>query len=95
MSSGLIIWAVHFTVIYGFNTLACTRAFADVKVGNLGLVPIVVIALTVAALAGTGAVLRYAVRNGGDAALAERERRSRILRTLTITVAALSLVAIA
>jgi hypothetical protein len=58
-------------------------------------VPIVVIALTVAALAGTGAVLRCAVRDGGDAAPAGAKGEAEFLRTMTITVAALSLVAIA
>ena len=27
MSSGVIVWALHFTVIYGFTALACARGF--------------------------------------------------------------------
>jgi hypothetical protein len=27
MSSGAIVWALHFTVIYGFTALACARGF--------------------------------------------------------------------
>lgn len=28
MSSGVIVWALHFTVIYGYTALACARGFA-------------------------------------------------------------------
>jgi hypothetical protein len=28
MSAGAIVWAVHFTVLYGFAALACARGFA-------------------------------------------------------------------
>jgi hypothetical protein len=27
MSSGVIVWALHFTAIYGFTALACARGF--------------------------------------------------------------------
>lgn len=28
MSAGVIVWALHFTVLYGFTALACARGFA-------------------------------------------------------------------
>ena len=27
MSSGIVLWALHFTAIYGFTALACARGF--------------------------------------------------------------------
>lgn len=43
MSSGAILWAVHFTVLYGFTTLACARGFSSA-------IPWVLGAATLAAL---------------------------------------------
>ena len=93
MSAGLIVWAAHFTVIYGFNTLACTRALAGLDVLGFGLVPVVVIVLTIAALAACIAILYVSAagRGTGDGGGEE----ARFLRYITVTVAALSLIAIA
>lgn len=33
MSSGVIVWAVHFTVVYGFTALACARGFGGAAPG--------------------------------------------------------------
>lgn len=95
MSSGLIIWAVHFTLIYGFNTLACTRAFADVRVMGFALVPVVVVALTIVALAGTGAILLASARYRDAGTRSNGEDEAAFLHYVTVSVAALSLVAIA
>ena len=41
MSSGVIVWALHFTAIYGFTALACARGFgasAPLVVGAATLV---------------------------------------------------------
>jgi hypothetical protein len=93
MSAGLIVWAAHFTVIYGFNTLACTRAFAGVDVLGFGLVPVVVIVLTIAALAACAAILYIAAAGRGTGDRGSEE--AGFLRYMTVTVAALSLIAIA
>lgn len=53
MSSGAIVWALHFSVLYGFAALACARGLA-------GAVPWVSLAATLAAL---GAIAVIAVRN--------------------------------
>ena len=95
MSSGLIIWAAHFTVIYGFNALACARAFAGLSVAGLGVVPVVVVALTLAALAAAGTILLVAVRDHAAGAPGDGPGEAGFLRYLTIAVAALALVAIA
>lgn len=49
--SGLLVWAAQFTVIYAFNTMACTRAFTGVTVLGFGIVPFGVTLATVAAVA--------------------------------------------
>jgi len=98
MSSGLIIWAAQFTVIYGFNALACARALATASVMGFGLVPVVVVALTAAALASTAAILYLAVRAGkgrDPRREAEGDRDAGFLRYMTVAVGLLSLLAIA
>ena len=67
MSSGVLIWAAHFAVIYGFAALACTRGFADVKWLGLGIVTAVVVASTLIAAGAVLAFLVPAIRAGVDA----------------------------
>jgi uncharacterized membrane protein YoaK (UPF0700 family) len=56
ISSGPLVWALHFTALYGFAALACARGFAQV-------LPWVVAAATLVAGALAGAlVLRHARR---------------------------------
>jgi tetrahydromethanopterin S-methyltransferase subunit D len=31
MSSGVIVWALHFTAIYGYTALACARGFGGIS----------------------------------------------------------------
>lgn len=42
MSAGILIWAVHFTVIYGYTGLACARRFAESGATWIALVPWVI-----------------------------------------------------
>lgn len=49
-SAGLLVWGAHFLFVYIFAALACARAFADVRVVGLGVVPLAVLMSTVAAL---------------------------------------------
>ena len=46
---GLVIWAVHFGLVYGFTGLACARGWAPDLLG-LGLVPVFTISATLVAL---------------------------------------------
>lgn len=50
MSSGVVVWALHFAVIYGFTGLACARGWAP-------LVPPAVVFATGVALAAALAVI--------------------------------------
>ena len=58
MFSGVLIWAAHFTLIYGFAALACARGFADAKWLGLDIVTAATVAATVLA---AGAVLAFIV----------------------------------
>jgi hypothetical protein len=53
MSSGVIVWALHFAVVYGFTALACARGFGATA-------PWVVGAATLVAAAGAAVII---VRN--------------------------------
>jgi hypothetical protein len=57
MSGGLLIWALHFTVIYGFTTVACVGSFATTTIFGMGVVPFTIAIVTVASWAGVGAIL--------------------------------------
>jgi hypothetical protein len=96
MIGGLIVWAVQFGVIYTFNALACARGFAGRQVLGIGIVPFVVSAVSLVALAATLAVLLAALRRRGPAPTSREERPvDAFLRNTTVAIAALSLVAIA
>ena len=49
-SAGLLVWGAHFLFIYVFAALACARAFADVRLVGVGVVPFAILTSTVAAL---------------------------------------------
>ena len=56
----IAIWAAHFALVYGFTALACARSFA-------ALVPWVVVALSIAAVAGIGVLaMRGPIRTARD-----------------------------
>ncbi len=95
MVGGLIVWAVQFTVIYGFNAIACARRFHEVDILGMGVVPLVVTAATVVAVLVTAAILLAAYRRIGPARDARDDKPvNDFMRYTTITIAALSLVAI-
>ena len=64
MFSGVIIWAVHFGLIYGYTALACARGFADTKWLGLSVVTAVIVAATVLAIGATLAFVVPAMRAG-------------------------------
>ncbi len=41
MSAGVIVWALHFAVIYGFTALACARGFGAAAPWVVGLATLV------------------------------------------------------
>ncbi|MGE0370678.1 MAG: hypothetical protein AB7Q01_02185 [Gammaproteobacteria bacterium] len=52
-SSGLIVWAIHFGVVYTMTAIACERGFAGNRLLGLPLIPVLVIGATIV---GIGAV---------------------------------------
>jgi len=63
MLSGVLIWSIHFGVIYIFTALACARQFQDLSWLGIGIVPWIVAIATVMAVAGILAILVPAWRN--------------------------------
>lgn len=62
MLGGFIIWAVQFTLIYGATSTTCALEIADTKLLGVGVVPLVIAAVTLAALLCTAGVLIHALR---------------------------------
>jgi hypothetical protein len=91
---GLIIWAVHLGVVYGFNGLACARRFAEAEIWGVGTVPLFVGGTTLLALALTTVLMVVALRRDPAAARYEDETEA-FLSYSSAAVAALSLLAIA
>jgi hypothetical protein len=48
ISSGVVVWALHFTLIYGFTALACARGFGAAAPWVVGAATLVAAALAVA-----------------------------------------------
>ena len=95
MTGGFIIWATHFVVVYVFNALACARFFAGVDVLGFGIVPLTLTVLTVLALLATAWVMLKGYGWGGPMrGEAHDDPSSRFVRHMTLTIGALSLVAI-
>ena len=96
MIGGLLVWAVHFTIIYGFTTVACANGFAASRVLGIGLVPFVIGTATLLAWAATGLVLRSALSGPIPPRSARYgESIERFMQYTTATIAVLSFVAIA
>ncbi len=54
MASGAIVWAAHFTVLYGFTALACARGFS-------AAIPWVTGAATLAALGAAAVIIARSI----------------------------------
>ena len=86
--AGTIIWAVHFTIIYGFASTACARGL------GANLVPLTVAAATgVAALAAAVVMVSSLRRVGSGAADGDRAPSGAFIHWITAAVAGMALVA--
>lgn len=93
MLAGAVIWAIHFTVIYGFTSVACARGFADAEVLGMDLVRLTVFVATgVAALAVLAVVVRSLRRGDRGSPRGDRATTWQFVRWLTAAVAGLALV---
>ena len=96
MIGGLLVWAAHFTIIYGFTTVACAQGFAATHVLGAGIVPVVVGAVTLLAWVITCAVLISAASGPIPPRSARfSEETEHFMRYTAALIAILSLVAIA
>jgi hypothetical protein len=64
MFCGVIIWAMHFGLIYGYTALACARGFADTKWLGVSVVTAVIVGATVLAVGLVLASVVPAIRAG-------------------------------
>lgn len=93
MMGGFWLWAAQFTIIYAVTALACARGFGGAEALGINLVRLVIVLVTLACLAGAGAIFvsSFPLRAG----LGERASSGdKLLRALTMSIAALSAVAI-
>lgn len=92
---GLLAWAAHFTVIYGFTAVACAQGFAGADILGFDIVPFVISVATIIALLGTLAVLAIATFGRGPIRASPGGQPTKsFLRYVTVALAALSLIAI-
>jgi hypothetical protein len=73
MSAPLVIWALHFLVIYGLTAIACARGFATTRVAGIdavtwGIVVATLVAAGVMLFTIGVAVRRLGTRSSGTAA---------------------------
>lgn len=90
-AAGMLIWAAHFTTVYGFAGLACARGFASLRIYDVAVVPFTVAAATAVALPAALVVLAVAWRAGRRA----RDEASRFLWDTSRLLALLAIVGIA
>lgn len=95
MSGGLLIWAVHFAVLYAINALACARGFAGREVFGIGVVTFGIGAATLVAVAALGWIVArtrtsgmpYLPRSAGH-------QTGRFMNYMAVAIAGLSLVGV-
>ena len=63
LSAGILVWTVHFAVIYGYTGLACARRYTDAGAAWIAAVPWVIAIAGVLALAAMALVIVPVVRS--------------------------------
>jgi hypothetical protein len=71
LSAGIIVWALHFAIIYGYTGLACARRYAGSGETWIALVPWVIGIATAGALAVALIFLLPVVRSPREAGFVE------------------------
>ncbi|MEN8260236.1 MAG: hypothetical protein ABFS02_06570 [Pseudomonadota bacterium] len=92
MLSGLMIWGAHLLVIYSFTALACARRFWQLNWLGIGVVPWVIGAATLVAVAVISIITAQSIRFLRESD--SRENASRFLHWMTAAIGLLSLLAI-
>ena len=85
--AGAVIWAIHFTIVYGFTSVACARGLGT------GMVPLTIaVATGVAALAAAVVMVRSLRPVGPGAPDSNHAPAADFIRWITAAVAGLALV---
>jgi hypothetical protein len=96
MIGGLLVWAAHFAVAYGFTAVACAKGFATARVLGIAIIPFVIGAATLLAWAATGVVLWSALSSTVQQRSPQySEVTEKFLQYTAAVIAVLSIVAIA
>jgi len=90
---GLIVWAAHFAVIYGFNALACELGLDRQSAFGLTTVPLTISIVTTVALI-VLAIFALSVWKSGSRLEGQQGQTPYFLNRVTITVVAISALAI-
>jgi hypothetical protein len=91
--AGALIWAIHFTIIYGFTSVACAHGLADTEVLGMDLVRLTVLVATgVAVLAAMAVVVRSLRKSDAASPPGDGAATWQFVRWLTAAVAGLALV---
>ena len=84
ISSGVIIWTLHFLTIYGFVALVCARELSGLRWLGIGVAPLAIGVATLIAAAALIAMIVSAMRRGA----------SSFTEWMTAALAALGLIAV-
>ena len=91
-AAGMIAWAAQFTLIYGATAIACARGYGEARLLGIRLIPLMIVGVTLAALAVTGFVLARALT--ARRAIEPADATGRFLNMATILISGLALVSI-
>ena len=92
--AGLLIWALHFTLVYAANAIACERELAGARLFGLPALPSVVLGVTALALAALGVFACRAWRRLDGVAVQEQEDMPRFTAALSFGASLLAALAI-
>lgn len=99
MWSGLLVWAAHFTFIYGLAALSCARHLASAEmIAGFNVLQLGIVAATILALVVTAGFMAVAWMRGAAAVRSDDggwADTGPFFRYTTVVIGALSLVAIA
>jgi len=95
LSGGFLVWALHLTLVYGFNALACARLFTGTAASGTSVIQLVVLAVTVVAIGLNVAILIAALLGRGPGIDDEPDPETRhFWRYLTALAAGFSVIAV-
>ncbi len=92
--AGMIVWAAAFTAAYTVAAIVCARRLGDVAVLGIAMLPLSIGAITVVALAATGAIAVAAYRRRPAGGSRDNAGPHGFVHAMALIVALLAIVAI-